>query len=308
LTLAGKARRVKFEAVDNILSLEHLKTLIPRFRALREEGLDLSFMYETKANLRKDQLRLLKEAGITALQPGIESLDNDILRIMRKGCTAVQNIRLLKWCAEMGIHPIWNVLYGLPGEPEGAYQRMAARIPHLVHLTPPNLRRLNLDRFSPYQRDPEAHGVEVLGPSAHYPLLYDVDEATLMDLAYTFRYRYRDGRDPEVYVAPLRQALDFWTRCHNPSALVYWRGPGFMVFGDSRGRTSPVEYVCDDLQARIYLSCDAGVTVEGIMAALDGEAKEDFVRECLAEMLEAGLLFEEEGQYVSLALPASRLV
>ncbi len=307
LALAVRHRRVKFEAVDNILSLEHLRNLLPRFKALREGGIDLNFMYETKANLRKDQLRLMKEAGVTALQPGIESLDTEILRLMNKGCTAVQNIRLLKWCAELDIHPIWNLLYGLPGEPPEAFARMAKFIPHLIHLTPPHLRRLNLDRFSPYHRDPLAHGVEILGPSPHYRFLYDLDDATLSDLVYTFQYRYTDGRDPEAYIAPLREAVDQWTANYNPGGLVYWRGPGFMILGDNRGESGPVEYVCGELQSRIYQSCEAGATVEGVRLALEGAAGEDEIRSCLEEMREAGLVFEEDGCYVSLALPASCL-
>jgi hypothetical protein len=51
------------------------------------------------------------------LPPGIESLGTPILALMRKGITGLQNARLLKWCAESGIHVFWSVIYGFPGEP-----------------------------------------------------------------------------------------------------------------------------------------------------------------------------------------------
>ena len=33
---------------------------------------------------------------------------------MKKGVTGLQNIQLLKWCKEIGVHPIWNFLIGIP--------------------------------------------------------------------------------------------------------------------------------------------------------------------------------------------------
>src|SRR5262245_11499391 len=79
--------------VDNILDMRYFKDFIPMLAA-RKLGIEL--FYEVKANLKKDQLSLLRAAGINALQPGIESLSDIVLRIMRKGVTALQNIRLLK--------------------------------------------------------------------------------------------------------------------------------------------------------------------------------------------------------------------
>ena len=44
------------------------------------------------------------------IQPGIESLSDHVLKLMRKGTTALQNIQLLKWCREYGVQPEWNLL------------------------------------------------------------------------------------------------------------------------------------------------------------------------------------------------------
>ena len=129
---------------------------------------------------------------------------------MRKGVTALQNVRLLKWCAEYGIHVFWNVIYGFPGEPPEEYARLAGLVPSLTHLAPPTLCRLAIHRFSPYHDRPAEFGLEVLGPLPWYRLVYPVDDATLADLAYNFDYRHADGRDPEIYVAPLRAAIEAW--------------------------------------------------------------------------------------------------
>ena len=74
--------------------------------ALKRRRLQLGVFYETKANLTKDQLRALREAGIGTIQPGIESLSTDVLRTMRKGTTAVQKGPLW-WAAHHRKHHLY---------------------------------------------------------------------------------------------------------------------------------------------------------------------------------------------------------
>ena len=49
-------------------------------------------------------MRLLRDAGVTTIQPGIESFSDRVLKLMKKGVTGLQNIQLLKWCKEIGRH------------------------------------------------------------------------------------------------------------------------------------------------------------------------------------------------------------
>ena len=67
-----------------------------------ERGSRVKLFYETKANLRFEQLATLWKGGVRWIQPGIESFSNPVLRLMKKGTTAFQNIQLLRWCRELG--------------------------------------------------------------------------------------------------------------------------------------------------------------------------------------------------------------
>src|SRR4029077_2997389 len=133
--------------VDNIIDWKYFDTFLPE---LRDAELDLKIFYELKANLSKAQVRLLKDSGVDYIQPGIESLSTPILRLMKKGTSALQNIRLLKWCAEFKVDPSWIVIYGFPLEPPQEYDRMSALVPSLVHLPAPKMVPLAVYRFSPY--------------------------------------------------------------------------------------------------------------------------------------------------------------
>jgi ribosomal peptide maturation radical SAM protein 1 len=309
-TLARRYGRLDFQMVDNILDLRYFRDVLPR---LRETGYGFNLFYETKANLRREQVRLLREAGITRIQPGLESLSTSILRRMRKGVTAFQNVRLLKWCAEYGVHVYWNVIFGFPGEPPEEYARMAEVVPSLAHLEPPTLGGLVLDRFSPYHERPGEFGLEILGPRSWYQYVYDTDDATLMDLASTFEYRHLDGRDPETYVAPLRRAIDTW-RANGPAsyrALRYRRGPGFLVVHERRPDLEPADYSFEEREARLYLACEDGATAEEAWASLRATGATDVdvddVEAFLDELVTLRLVYEENGRYLALALPANLL-
>ncbi len=88
------------QVVDNILDLKYFKTLLPELAARK---LNVSLFYETKANLKKEQVRLLRDSGVLTIQPGIESFSDRVLKQMKKGVTGLQNIQLLGMPYEIGI-------------------------------------------------------------------------------------------------------------------------------------------------------------------------------------------------------------
>ena len=45
---------------------------------------------------------------------------------------------------------------------------MADSVPSLVHLEPPMLIQVMLERFSPYFDHPTEFGIEIIGPLPHY--------------------------------------------------------------------------------------------------------------------------------------------
>src|SRR5262249_51844851 len=158
----------------NILNVKYFNDFLPQLAA---KNLDLDLFYEVKANLKKAQLCMMRKAGIRTIQPGIESFSNRVLEIMRKGVKALQNIQVLKWCKEFGIHPYWNLIWGFPGEPEDEYKRMAELVPLLTHLTPPEYAtQIRMDRFSPNFEHAEELGFQKPKPSAAYSHIYPFGE------------------------------------------------------------------------------------------------------------------------------------
>lgn len=210
---------------DAILDLRYFDEFLPRLAA---EGPDVSMFWQMKANLRPEQLALLSRAGIKRIQPGIEALDTELLRLMKKGCTMLQNVQTLKIAAESGLSVAWNLLYGFPGENPAAYERAARLMPKLRHLQPPaNTGRALADRFSPYFQRPEAFGVR-LEPAAAYSFIYPFEEAGVREFAYHF-HMHSDALDGvSEMVAPMRAEQRIWCDHHRDSAL-YCDDAGHML-------------------------------------------------------------------------------
>jgi len=289
------------ELVDNILDMQYLTTVLP---AVAQLGLGVELFYETKANLRKDQLRLLRDAGVTAIQPGIESFSTDVLRIMRKGTSAAQNVQMLKWCAEVGIDPAWNLLYGFPGENPASYHDMAALIDSITHLKPPRgFGGIRLDRFSPNYVSADELGLTNVRPDRSYSLIYDLPDDQLAGLAYYFEHDYADGRNPSAYVDSTRDSVRAWQREHRPGGLASVdHGDRLAVWDFRRGAARRLT-VLDGVERSVYVHCDRHRTRQSIDELLTDLGATGFPLDALLLRLVAErLMLAVDGRYLSLAV------
>lgn len=287
---------------DNILDMNYFRSLLP---ALREAGLGTKLFYETKANLTREQVRLLAESGIREIQPGIESLHTDLLKLMRKGCTRLQNIQLLKWCRRYGITAQWNLLFGFPGEEPRWFDEQARLIPRILHLRPPDtVSPVRLDRFSPYFCEAEAHGIHNVRPQRALSYIYPLPEAELHGIAYHFDFDYADGRDPSSYIRPLMEAVREWRLLVNDSFLyaLPWRGR--LVVWDERGGGARRHRLMSPAEGGLYEFCDrvrSGPEIQRFAGETLGMSETE-VHACLADWAEAGILITEDDRHLALAV------
>jgi ribosomal peptide maturation radical SAM protein 1 len=197
-----------FEAVDNILSHRYFADVLPRLRMPD----DVSLFYEVKANLSEAQVRQLAEARVTRIQPGMESISTEALKLLRKGVDAARNVTLLRNCRANDIFVDWNLLVAIPGESPAMYEQILGAAPHLVHLQPPaGAFEIRFDRYSPYFKDPAQFGVE-LAPFRFYSYLYPFGEPWLSRLAYFFESATgpRGGDETRVCIAGVREMINGW--------------------------------------------------------------------------------------------------
>ncbi|MBP2328414.1 ribosomal peptide maturation radical SAM protein 1 [Kibdelosporangium banguiense] len=302
--LTRRYRGFRFAAVDNILELDYLKTLLPM---LIDRDTDYELFYEVKANLTRAQLRLLAQAGVRRLQPGLESLNSHVLRLMRKGVTAAQNVSLLRWARYYGIQVEWNLLWGFPGETEQDYAEQVAAVPHLVHLQPPTgASRIWLERFSPLFTDPGLMSRRHTGPEPSYRAVYP-NGVDLDRVAYFFEYALTDPLPDTVYDRLADAAKDWadaWTGSEIPS-LTYSSAPGFLQIHDTRpGRQGT--YCFEDTLAEIYVACgERPMSARAVRDKLQLTMAVDTIQDVFGEFAQRGLMFLDGPRALALALPAT---
>ena len=109
---------------DDALSANpaHLALLCEAF----ERDLEFPFRWSaiTRANMvTPDLLRLMRRAGCAAVNFGVESGDEQILRIIKKGVTTEQVFRALRWAKDEGLTTAANFMLGFPQETPDTLKR-----------------------------------------------------------------------------------------------------------------------------------------------------------------------------------------
>ncbi|OKI02315.1 B12-binding domain-containing radical SAM protein [Streptomyces sp. CB02923] len=300
LGLVERYRILDVWVTDNILDMAYLTSMAPR---LQESGYDLRLCYEIKSNLRREQLRTLSAAGIGYIQAGVENLSSRVLKLMDKGVTGCQNVRLLRDAETVGMNLNWNYLYGFPGESEEDYDEVCDQVPALHHLTPPfNATRLKVERFSPYFDRPEL-GFDNLRPASHYHHIYDLPDSELADLVYLFDSPKR-GIPPSC-LDRLKQAVSGWKDAYVHCRLTHCDLGDHIVLVDTRpGFTWHLLDLTDPLETTVFRLLDMPHSPASLLrkaAARHADATENRIGELLARWRRLGLVFTDGGQYIHIA-------
>ena len=274
----------EFEMVDNILDMAYFKTLLP---ALANRNKHYGFFYETKSNLSQQQVRLLASAGVHTIQPGIESLSDRVLKLMRKGTTALQNVQLLKWCRQYGVRVEWNLLYGFPGERAEDYETMLGLLDKITFLDPPSgYGPVRLDRFSPYHSDPEAFNLTDIAPMKAYRFLYPFDSETLSRIAYYFETP--DDRDLTLVEATEKvlARIRLWrSGVYHGCLRSTESSDGTLSLVDTRSNWTKQSYQLTGWRAEVYRSCERvralpKMKTLALSLGVDGKEFDAFISVC----------------------------
>jgi ribosomal peptide maturation radical SAM protein 1 len=297
-----------FQFVDNILDMSFFKTVLPQ---LTEAEPKYALFYETNANLKREQVKMLAEAGVGWIQPGIESLDDNVLRLIAKGNSTLMNLQLLKWALEFGIHVSWNMLSGVPGACDSWYAEMAECLPAIFHLQPPSgVIRIRYDRFSRYHSRPQDFGLS-LHPSRAYHYVYPFSKDSLMRLGYSFEDSKRPGHAHRGFQEgpgqqSLQDAVREWNSLWNSSKpqLQALDGGLRLHFLDTRPCALQQQWTAGELESEIYRLCDCAQTPTALFEQLTERAKSVTLEETKAgiETLQAAkVALHQNGKVLALA-------
>lgn len=255
VSLFGRHPSRRVCMVDSIMPHDYFRTLLP---ALAKSGLGAHIFYEQKANLKLQQVKSLRDAGIAVIQPGIEALSSPLLRLMRKGVSAAQNIRLLRYCTSCSVAVNWDLLYAFPQDRLAWYEDTLRLLPLLRHLHPPNgFSHLSLHRFSPYHDNPDVFGISALDPIDAYRDVLPQD-ADVARIAYCFTGEYEsESRHESRVMTAIRDEIAAWRlawQADSAVMLVVTRlDDSTFLLTDTRQSIDPTFEFLDESQVRLVL-------------------------------------------------------
>lgn len=287
---------------DNIMDMGYLKTVLPEIAKL---DWDVRLHYEIKSNIRREQLEVMRDAGVWHIQPGIESFSTNVLKIMRKGATGAQNIKLLMDCEELNLTTSWNILMGFPEETIEDYVEIRNQLKAMVHLQPPaGATRIAIERFSPYF-DNKSLGFNDHKPASCYSIIYDLPQDVLHEMVYVFDVTSQ-GVSNDV-IDDMDQGVQDWIDAYERGSTLTKRerADGIMIFDRRLGWEFRDILINDPLDLAIYKLIERPMKLDSIISALnhDSDISVNKVRvsERLDRLKKDGLLFEENASFVALA-------
>jgi len=298
---------------DNVLNIEYFKSLLPLLSSNKLASYKM--FWEVKSNLSEDMVKVLSNAGVRIIQPGIETLHDELLKLLKKGCSAIQNIALLKVAMENGIIVLWNFLYDIPGEKDECYQEMASWLPLVFHLQPPKgVSCIYYSRFSPYHEDPLRFKLDLSFGRA-YSYIYPLSAKDLEKAAYIFEdmatfSKELDGRSGKGKVKSL---IRKWKKVFKLHAikekgirLVVEENKSYSMVTDTRPCAVNKTLRLRGLERFIYRECGSpctyGELLEKVQKVFDGEVKRDTVEKTVEKLVKNKIMLSLSGRLLSLAL------
>ncbi len=290
----------EFACTDNILPRNYTKQVFAEL----DPPKNISLFYEVKIPVADRDMRELSRVGVKKIQPGIESLSTDTLKLMAKGTTSFLNLQFLKSCNVHGISPQWNLLVGFPNEKAEIYEKYVDDIPLLTHLPPPTgAFMVRFDRFSPYFTKADEYRLD-LRPMDFYRLIYPFSDEQIARMAYFFADK---NSAPYMlnaikWLRPVNEQIARWRRLwdespQRPELSLYGEDGGTPHIVDSRDgerREIPVDDELVDVLRRL----SSPIVME--RAARDLDIPEERVARHFAFLRRHRLLFTEGERVMSL--------
>ena len=282
------------------------------FDILEKRKAPYQLFFETSSLLQEKQIKQLAGAGVIWIQPGIENLNDDLLDLLNKGNSTIQNVALLKYSLENGVYASWNMLHGIPGEQGSHYRQLGDDISLLFHLQPPNgMTQIRFDRFSRYFEHSDNFRLD-LKPMRAYQKVFSHWQNDLNDMAYFFRNESPVvEKELETELKRVEKLVNKWRESvlnnenQNQPTLAWRQVDTEIYIVDQRPCAVSTHHCLSGLTAELHNLCLKPMTARDIdteFALKRGKGLLSDWRRAMHELLDAKLVLSHGKHYLSLAV------
>lgn len=295
----------KYDCRDIIMSDSALgKKFIASLKDTPDLGQgNLRIMAECRSTIKREDLRRLKSNGFYGFQPGIESLSDEILKLMNKGVTVADQLAFLKNARILGLRAVWNILHTLPGDCLQWYEEMLNLMKHIHHFEPPyNILKLLLAKGSVYVEQAEEFGLFVVSPAVSDIAMNPDDEEFTRKTAI---YYQSPNLTPNLdMISRLHSEVDNWRRDFTGGAhLIRVETSSFAAVRDARDLSNIKTYRFTGAKQDILSYADELISEFDLRRKLEDKYKTNEIDAALFELERDFIIYRKNSRVLSLATP-----
>jgi len=303
LTTTYKTLSIAF--TDNLLPLKTSRDVFRRIIKLKK---DVHLFGEIRAATPRQDLSLMRAAGMQEVQIGIEALSTRLLKKLNKGTTAIQNIEIMKHCEMLGIQNSSNLIVHFPGSDEKDVAETLINLDFTFSFRPLRMVHFWLGLGSPVWQDPKTFGLKAVFNHGNYTGIFPSDVVESMQFTIQ-AYRGDLGYQKKLW-QPVKKKLKAWEKAYaklhqgtrHENILSFRDGRSFLIIRQRRLDGEPLTHRLEGTSRAIYLYCQKHRALKRIIDRFPSIPPDRF-EPFLKMMVDKKLMFRENDRYLSLAVP-----
>ena len=302
--LTAKYKTLSVAFTDNALPVKNSKAI---FTQLQELNKDFRFFSEIRATTTLKNLQKMRDAGMSEVQIGIESLSTRLLKKLNKGTTAIQNLEIMKNCERLRIANNSNLILHFPGSDERDVEETLRNLEFAASFRP--LRPVNfwLGLESPVWKKPQQFGIRAL---YNHPLYADILPSNISSMRFLIQAYQGDLGYQKKLWRTVKKRIKTWEieydSLHNNSffepILSFLDGRDFLIIIQKQFNNKTLTHRLKGQSREIYLFCQKHHSLTTILKHFP-EIPGDKIFSFLQIMVNKKLMFQENKNYLSLAIP-----
>lgn len=309
ITLSDKYQILRFQVINNLLPLKDYRLF---FEKIIELGRDFTFYVESRADrLNCDDYRLMKQAGFSHIQTGIETFSQNYIKKMDKGTGVIDNISTLKFCKENSIINDYNLVVNYPNEEDLDFNETKKTIQLFKqYIDPPQVSPLIIGFESCIFSNPEKFNIENFEFTPVDKLMFPM-EILEKDICYFYNYKQKEKSNNHNWV----DLIDNWkkeriqrlieglkSRSEIDKYIFYFEdGKNFLRIYDKRDTQNIRILDLNEIERKIFLACTNIISLQ--------ELQEEFfnipdfqLMAILHSFEQKGIVYTENDHFVNLPL------
>ena len=313
--LSDSYKILNFQVIANTLPQKDYRLLCKEITKLEK---NFSLCIEARSGkLKNDDYPLLKKAGFTTIQTGIETFSQNYIKKINKGVRVIDNVAALKFCKENGIKNCYNLISNYPNEEKIDYEQTIKNTSLFrQYLDTPQISNFVVGYGSPIFSNLDSYNIKKLDYKKTDKIMYPKD---ILEKNFCFFYNFK--RLQEYGENDWEKFVEEWTYYKEKTEinsiktkklidrLIFYfvDGGNFLKIYDKRSNENVMIYVLDELERKIFCSCLDVVSYQSLQDKFL-DIPDYQLAAILHSFEKSGIVFKEDEWYLSLPLNYERVM